>query len=302
LRTQNVDTQALAFEAAYRSAESVLKSDNLMRLDRPSLRRFLEDDRCGPCELEVFRAVVRWGLNQMALLQEEEGRVDLDPDGRDTHDLEDAYEFLKPIDEIQSSAKSDVGAKSKRKGREFVGKFPEGCPLNISGAALEAMQPSRARVLAYAQNTLTSVEKQTANPKLLLGVVGDLLMCVRFPQIDGVGLASDVGPSGLLSDEQLSALYLHQFRPLKEREAVSEVAGFNNAPRKPISKEVTIILWGGGGGSGQHASSGVGGAGGYLRVRYQVFPGEELTITVGQGGQFASDSAYKPGAYPNGGR
>jgi len=75
----------------------------------------------------------------------------------------------------------------------------------------------------------------------------------------------------------------------------------------PGCSEVTVKVWGAGGGSGgQPGADRVeenadGGAGGYVRATLAVTPGEALTIAVGGGGSRGIHASPSPGGWPGGG-
>jgi hypothetical protein len=133
--------------------------------------------------------------------------------------------------------------------------------------------------------------------------LGPALFTCRFPRMDGRLLVEEVMPVGVLTDDELAEVLAYAVTPEAERPSVDEVAGFSCAKRTPIEKELRIIMWGGGGASGRYANSGCGGCGGYVRVKYNLRPGETLSLFVGEGGYAdQSESVRTTQAWPNSGR
>lgn len=133
--------------------------------------------------------------------------------------------------------------------------------------------------------------------------LGPALMAVRFPRMSGRLLAEEVMPVGVLTDDELADSLAFAVTPEADRPDSETVGGFSTAKRTPIEKELRIIMWGGGGASGKYSNSGCGGAGGYLRVKYNLRPGESLTFHVGEGGYADKSSSERTTqAYPNSGK
>jgi len=341
----------LALGSAFRNVRGVLRSTEVLRLDRDGIKAFLEDDRCASSEIEVFRTMVRWGLNAMRIAEEEAGGPPAD--GRPAEELREAYAFLgrrvpgrRRVQDASPCGGDEPFAPEERRAAEAaalesarVSRAESGASDSSGGARgrnsvrpphwkarrrassgtasvaqdkafldfmehdLKDLPKTEAAMRQLGKDALTGCVVQTARPSDLRDALGDVLSAVRFPLIDAVGLASDVAPSGLLTDAQLAALFLHQMRPFNLAVAEPEVAGFSNVPRKPVSKEITLTMWGAGGASGMHATGAAGGAGGYLRVRYALLPGDTLSIFVGQGGLGdGGNSAMTSVPWPNGGR
>jgi hypothetical protein len=134
-----------------------------------------------------------------------------------------------------------------------------------------------------------------------------VLKHLRFPQLTAKELGAEVYPCGVLTPREFLELMQYQFKTSREKKRISAVAGYATGKRAGVTRTVLLHLWGGGGASGQDGSgSGYGGCGGYLCVRYEVEPGDEvLYLHVGEGGYndaTGSTSSLSTQAYPNGGR
>ncbi|CAE7400421.1 spop-a [Symbiodinium sp. KB8] len=323
---QNPVIRDLAFSSAFLNTATALRSEGILRLDRDALLTFVSDPRCATDEVDVFRAVVRWGLNQMAIAHAE-GKGP-SPIGRSKEDLEAAYSFLshdipgraeaqeKCVGggelEFEPAARgSSLAREARRRGKAFIpphemhsADVPDDASfLSLTDAQMAGLGPKLRAMRLRAKDTLQHSVVQTAEPADLREVLGEVLDAVRFPLIDAAGLAADVGPSGLLAPEQLVELYCHQMVPFSEAWARKTVAGFSNEPRAPVAKLLTISLWGAGGASGKHSGGAAGGAGGYIRVHYKLLPDDRLSVYVGEGGLADnSDSVMTSAAWPNGGK
>lgn len=132
----------------------------------------------------------------------------------------------------------------------------------------------------------------------------DILHALRLPLLKLDELIKIVKPAGVLNARDFAALVSHSYKTAPERRLETSVAGFSNERRAGTSKSVIIHMWGGGGACGQDSGPQFGGAGGYLAVRYELVPGDDLTVHVGDGGYAdaaGSNDALSTKAWPNGG-
>jgi len=263
--------EAAALEAALADPAAAIASPSVPHLAAASLASLVSRDDFSAPELDIIQACLRWGAARAGVPEPSPAQPPQVTEGLE----DDADDDAKPDDDAAASASGAAAA--------------------AASAALAA-SAVRARVPALTPEQGAAV-RAALNP--------DIFPALRFPLVAAVDTARLLKPWAVLTPAELVGLISFQFQPRSARTAATAVAGFSCLKRAGACRSVLIHLWGGGGASGQDASCGGGGAGGYLCVRHDAEPDEVLSVYVGDGGYAdaaGGTSSFSTLAWPNGGR
>ncbi|KAA0167038.1 hypothetical protein FNF28_02961 [Cafeteria roenbergensis] len=308
----------LAFSSAFLNTATALRSEGILRLDRDALLTFVSDPRCATDEVDVFRAVVRWGLNQMAIAHAE-GKGP-SPIGRSKEDLEAAYSFLshdipgraeaqeKCVGggelEFEPAARgSSLAREARRRGKAFIpphemhsADVPDDASfLSLTDAQMAGLGPKLRAMRLRAKDTLQHSVVQTAEPADLREVLGEVL-----------DAAVGVRGRGRLADNSDSVMTSAAW-PNGGKGGYNYKTGSGGGSSLVTSElhdgKVLVGAGGGGGGTAAHSwSSGGGGGGGCKDGKMgqgghgQMRTAEALRIGSDGGGNGGKDDSNGSGS------
>ena len=306
------ELMAAAVDGAASDPEGTIANPGFLELPAQAVEALVRCDRMAADELDIVKTVLAWAdrrASQRGAAQRR-GAASAAASGAGgggggyVGPLSTAEELLKELCPPGATVQAAAAAASAAAAGDGAA-AASAAGADAAAAASAAGAEDGESAFSYTASIAgTSTAGAGSGPGALPARPVDILHALRLPLLKLEELIKFVKPSGVLNARDFAALVSHSYKKPSERRLVKSVAGFSNERREGTSKTVIIHMWGGGGACGQDSGPQFGGAGGYLAVRYELVPGDELTIHVGDGGYAdasGSNDALSTKAWPNGG-
>jgi hypothetical protein len=210
------------YEYIKNNSVDVLANDSFFKISSGTLQFLLESEYLGVSEIEIFVALVFWGIRRMSAIEKIEKKGTIDPDECVTDEISDGEEIDEELessflgDYIQGEAEKVPTSKfipiPRRRTGSLLGKLRHQPSIPNSPLLDGRTSPQQQKIQEEERkNVMQEIKKYHILPKEKLAtlkhILEQFLPLIRFPVMEAHQLTDIVEPFGIVEDKILLLAY-----------------------------------------------------------------------------------------------